>query len=60
MGKTAVILLAACCALSFGAPAWACGCDAKAKKLSFTERAKKSSEKIAANAEKLKKKVAGN
>lgn len=60
MGKTAVILLAFCCALSFGTAAWACGCDPKAKKLSFTERALKASAKIAANAEKLKKKAVGN
>lgn len=60
MGKTAVVLLAFCCALSFGAPAWACGCDGKGKKLTFADRAKKAAEKIAANADKLKKKAAGN
>lgn len=60
MGKTAVILLAFCGALVFSAPAWACGCDAKGKKLTFSERAKKATAKIAANAEKLKKKVKGD
>lgn len=60
MDRRAAVLLAVCCALSFGAPAWACGCDANGKKLSFTERAKKAAAKIAANAEKLKKKVRGN
>lgn len=60
MGKIAVFLLAFCCALSFGAAAWACGCDAKGRKATFAERAKKATAKMAANAEKLRKRVAGN
>lgn len=57
MNKTAVIQLAFCAALLFSAPGWACGCDAAGKKLTFAERAKKATAKIAANAEKMKKKV---
>ncbi len=60
MGKTAVLPLTLFCALAFCGPAWACGCDANGKKIAFTERAKKATAKIAANVEKLKKKVAGN
>ncbi len=59
MERRTAILLAFCCALAFCAPAWACGCDAKAK-TTFTERVRKSVAKIAANVEKLEKKVKGN
>ncbi len=62
MKRTAAFLAACALVCAQSVPALACGCDKeKGKpKPTLSQKVKKSMDKMAANAEKMKKKLAGN